>query len=242
MKLKLISDIHIEFHQDKGTSLIQEIMEGEFDILVLAGDIGNANTFPDTLRQFNSFGKPIVYVLGNHEAYHSSLTSNRENIAKLTTELPNLHHLENSATEILGQRFIGCTLWYPHPCNLDSDAWMSDFFHIGDNHRIHETAMASAAYLRENVTKSDIVVTHFLPHAKSIHPQYKGDKTNRYFLHNQDKVISKKQPKLWFHGHTHKSMDYTIDNTRVVCNPFGYINGAFDEPNPEFKANLIIEI
>jgi pyruvate carboxylase len=29
--------------------------------------------------------------------------------------------------------------------------------------------------------------------------------------------------KLWIHGHTHESMDYELNGTRVVCNPRGYL-------------------
>jgi len=31
------------------------------------------------------------------------------------------------------------------------------------------------------------------------------------------------QIKLWVHGHTHDPYDYVIGETRVVCNPRGYI-------------------
>jgi hypothetical protein len=28
---------------------------------------------------------------------------------------------------------------------------------------------------------------------------------------------------LWVHGHTHESLDYTVNGTRVFCNPRGYL-------------------
>jgi hypothetical protein len=37
---------------------------------------------------------------------------------------------------------------------------------------------------------------------------------------------------LWIHGHTHESVDYFVNSTRVVCNPRGYapmeLNESFD--------------
>ena len=31
------------------------------------------------------------------------------------------------------------------------------------------------------------------------------------------------QIKLWTHGHVHDDFDYMINETRVICNPRGYI-------------------
>ena len=46
---------------------------------------------------------------------------------------------------------------------------------------------------------------------------------------------------LWVHGHTHDSFDYTVDGTRVVCNPRGYAKAGVDE-NPRFDPDFIVEI
>jgi len=42
---------------------------------------------------------------------------------------------------------------------------------------------------------------------------------------------------LLLHGHVHRSLDYTIGNTRVVCNPKGYAN-----ENPHFDPAMIVEV
>ena len=52
-------------------------------------------------------------------------------------------------------------------------------------------------------------------------------------------MIEIKQPSLWLHGHTHESFDYNIKNTRVVCNPRGYINSP--DLNKSFNKDLIID-
>jgi hypothetical protein len=46
---------------------------------------------------------------------------------------------------------------------------------------------------------------------------------------------------LWVHGHTHDSFDYTLNGTRVVCNPRGYAKGGVNE-NPLFDPNLMVEV
>jgi Icc-related predicted phosphoesterase len=39
-------------------------------------------------------------------------------------------------------------------------------------------------------------------------------------------------PALWIHGHVHESFEYTIGQTKVACNPRGYVrygeNAGFD--------------
>jgi hypothetical protein len=49
-------------------------------------------------------------------------------------------------------------------------------------------------------------------------------------------------PSLWLHGHVHKSFDYTICNTRVVCNPRGYPGPNGTRENPNFDPTLTIEV
>ena len=46
---------------------------------------------------------------------------------------------------------------------------------------------------------------------------------------------------LWVHGHTHDSFDYTINGTRVVCNPRGYVIDGVNE-NARFDPDLVIAI
>ena len=39
----------------------------------------------------------------------------------------------------------------------------------------------------------------------------------------EDYIMDHPQIKLWTHGHTHERYDYMIGETRIVCNPRGYI-------------------
>jgi Icc-related predicted phosphoesterase len=71
-----------------------------------------------------------------------------------------------------------------------------------------------------------VVVGHHAPSQKSIHPQYANDTImNGGYSSNMDEFIEDHpQIRLWTHGHTHHNFDYVIGETRVVCNPRGYIN------------------
>lgn len=71
---------------------------------------------------------------------------------------------------------------------------------------------------------SYIVVGHHCPSELSVAPQYKGDLLNGAFRSSLDDFIeARPQIKVWIHGHTHVPFSYWIGDTRVYCNPRGYI-------------------
>jgi predicted phosphodiesterase len=71
---------------------------------------------------------------------------------------------------------------------------------------------------------SYIVVGHHCPSELSVAAQYKGDLLNGAFRSSLDDFIeARPQIRYWLHGHTHYNFNYWIGETRVVCNPRGYI-------------------
>jgi Icc-related predicted phosphoesterase len=69
-----------------------------------------------------------------------------------------------------------------------------------------------------------IVVGHHCPSELSVAEVYKGNLLNAAFRSGLDEFIqARPQIKLWLHGHTHYNFNYWIGETRVVCNPRGYI-------------------
>ena len=72
---------------------------------------------------------------------------------------------------------------------------------------------------------SYIVVGHHAPSSLSIAEQYKHDTLmNGAFRSELHEFIeARPQIKYWLHGHMHNNSNYWIGETRVVCNPRGYI-------------------
>lgn len=237
MKIRCVSDLHVDHHMDGGNAFFREIAEGDFDVLVVAGDLCGFASLHRALRSLlhAMLPRPVVYVLGNHEAYGAAWGDAVELAAKVQREMPNLHFLEKSWTEIQGQRFVGTTLWFPHQ---GPPAPWSDFAMVQSlTSVIGQEAQASARFLRSNVQPGDVVVTHFLPHPGSIAPRYAGSPTNRFFLHDLSPLVEEGGAAVWFHGHTHSSCAYKAGSTAVLCNPFGYARGLPGEPNPAFGAD-----
>jgi predicted phosphohydrolase len=100
MKLRILSDLHIEFADFTPPPT-------DADVTVLAGDIGVGMAALDWTH-LNFPEMPVVYVLGNHEYY-------RHDLALLgqmkKAALSNVHILENDCVVLEGVRFLGATLW-----------------------------------------------------------------------------------------------------------------------------------
>jgi hypothetical protein len=84
-----------------------------------------------------------------------------------------------------------------------------------------------------------VAVTHMGP-AESVEP---GDHSWLYGWSDlQHLMHGPLAPRYWLHGHVHKSLDYTIGDTRVICNPRGYPGPGGTRENPNFDPHLTIKV
>jgi Icc-related predicted phosphoesterase len=100
-RLHVLSDLHL----DSGPYQLAPNLE--FDILVAAGDIGPIEQAAPWLA---TVGKPVVWVLGNHERYGHDL-GDAVAKAKALTRGTQVHVLERDVLTLQGVRFVGATLW-----------------------------------------------------------------------------------------------------------------------------------
>lgn len=242
MKIRVLSDLHLEFYIDKGTEFIESLKVNDTDVLVLAGDITTYTAIEQCLSQFASKFPKVLYIHGNHEYYKARRNDVIEaTIAAVLKNNTNLYWLNRNVVTIDGVRFVGTTLWFPlNEQSLKHKNIINDFYCIEscDPWAFEENAK-NVKFLNDEVKIGDVVITHHLPSFKSVHQMYKGDPLNCYFVCEMDNLIIERQPVFWIHGHTHFSTDYKIENTRVVCNPHGYYSR---EINKSFDKNFTIEI
>jgi len=244
MRIRVHSDLHLEFKDWSPP-------KADADVVVLAGDIHvGVKGIEWARRSFPAI--PIVYVPGNHEFYG-------EHIHDLTQELVmegkrlGVDVLDGRSAVVSGVRFLGATLWTDFalgggdPRSVDramADArnGMYDFHVIryGDNRKFRPTDaraihLTQVRWLRRQLAEefggTTVVVTHHLPHRRSIHPKYEASNLNPGFVSDLSNLMGS-SVSLWIHGHTHESFDYVVNGTRVVCNPRGYapmeLNESFD--------------
>jgi hypothetical protein len=100
-RIHVISDVHLEFGRYELPADL------EFDILVASGDIGPVE---DAVAWLAKCGKPVVYVMGNHEYYGREFDEVLP-AARAAARGTRVHVLERNTVTIQGVRFLGTTLW-----------------------------------------------------------------------------------------------------------------------------------
>jgi predicted phosphodiesterase len=235
------------------------------DLVVLAGDFYTKNRcLPASFGGAReAFGCPVVAVLGNHEHYGGKVETTLEKMRPAAESL-GITLLEREETAVAGARVLGCTLWTDFRLFAGDDddlmkldagrcaAGLTDFRTIRvarDGYRRFRPKgagmlhLASVAWLRERLAVPfdgpTIVVTHHAPSKRSIPARYAEDTLSAAYASNLDQLVEETRPTLWVHGHVHDSCDYRIGDTRVVCNPRGYLPS---EPNPAFREDFVVEV
>jgi predicted MPP superfamily phosphohydrolase len=82
-----------------------------------------------------------------------------------------------------------------------------------------------------------VIVGHHAPSKLSTKPQYEKDVilNGAYSSDLSEFMLDHPQIKLWTHGHTHHEFEYVIGETKVVCNPRGYIGYEANATNFKLK-------
>jgi len=252
MKIKHIDDIHTEFHRDQGLDFVTSIVNpGDVDVLTLGGDIKTAKDTCDRLKPFTDEFPHVVYVLGNHDYYGGSAQQVHDDIREWveTNHVSNFYFLHNESKKIDNVTFHGTTLWVPNPgpgAHQIISRRMNDFVQITDlikdPYWLYKQNEDAVLFLADNIKEGDVVVTHHLPSAQLISPEYGGSDTNCAYHDNLDNLILRTKPKLWLHGHSHTSAQIKIGDTLCVRNPYGYfVDEYWSQTNSNFDYDLVLD-
>lgn len=271
MKLRIISDLHIDINKDYPLSYDDDVFT------VICGDISGyaENTISWIARNI----RHGVFVAGNHVAYSGKYTiqqSYQELERCFPLEEP-VSFLKNSCKIVDDVVFVGGTLWTnfrlgfdlkPDSTEKQLDEAVAyarrnmDLARIGMNdyrrNRMTDGFMSPENTLfwhydtRKYISdicdrypdKKIVVVTHHAPSAKSLDSRYVSDALNPCYASDMDRfILQNKNIVLWCHGHIHQHKDYMIGTTRILCNPRGYIAWERNgEQNTDFDKNLIVEV
>lgn len=237
MKIQLISDIHIELYPFQPEVL-------PVDLVILAGDIHTKGRGVQWAA--DTFGCPVLYVLGNHEYYGGHLD---KTLAKMRDEAAKTNGqvtiLERESVVIAGVRFLGATAWTDFSIHgerlysaLDAERVMSDYKKIRATTKYRKLIPSDTIRLNEQTrdwlrrelaapfSGKTVVVTHHAPCPLSI-PEWRRickDELNPAYANNWtgETFWSPEYIDLWVHGHIHQACDYVANGVRVVSNPRGY--------------------
>jgi predicted phosphodiesterase len=245
VKLHIVSDLHLEHDPD------WRLPATDADILILAGDTGPGLR---GLGAFFKYGKPVLYVPGNHEYYGENLPGLAAAM-RLYAKPAGITILDGDEAVIDDVRFLGTTLWTDF-CVLGAakqsqaiayaDKHLNDYIAIRNGDGGWLTAQQSSVLhvralnwlerkLAQPFAGTTVVVTHHAPHPNSIHERFAGHLLNGAFVSDLTRLMGKAP--LWIHGHTHNCFDYTVQGTRVIANPKGY-----GDENKAFRPDLVVEV
>jgi predicted phosphodiesterase len=264
LKIAICSDLHLEFSDiDIPNTQNANVLILSGDIM-LAERLAKPESkvgirFREFLERVSAAFPHVIYVAGNHEFYggyfHKSIDSLRTECAKYN----NIYFLENDTKIIDDVVFIGATVWTDmnrgDPITLHAVRdMMNDYQTIRNDQQGYipikpadtmERHRRTLSYFRlvlsENKDKKCVVVGHHSPSFLSCHPMYTHDYIMNGAYHSDlsEFILDHPQIQLWTHGHTHHPFDYTIETTRIVCNPRGYEGYEADTGwNPEFCVDL----
>ena len=269
MKIRLWSDLHLEFREYRYDHIFDPIWEepgaNKDQVLLLAGDIGCGILARHFVTEMCNHFKYVVMIPGNHEFYYHDFEQviadwrafGGQAVDNIMVEPgpENFHFLYNDTVVLDGVRFIGGTMWTDfdsaNPLAMGAaHRVMADYQEIRSRgeritpHFIiceHDKFMT---FLLEEFDKpfdgKTVVMTH---HSPGNEVRRRGRKIDNlgaaYFADLEQMVGWHNKSCLHVHGHTHQSFDYNINETRVICNPYGYWGHS---TNADFDSKLVIEI
>jgi len=267
MKIKVVSDLHLEFSDIN-------ITNNGCDVLILSGDIMVASKvlkpeseygirFRDFLKRCSFQFPHVVYVMGNHEFYSSGRWYDSiDTMREACGVHENIYMLERDTKIIDDVLFVGGTLWTdmnkydPLTMHAVRDMMMDYRAIVNDKkgyiplkpadtvERHRMTRDYIMHILDENKDKKCVVVGHHTPSFQSCAPEYAHDTLMNGAYHSslEEYILDRPQIKLWTHGHTHNCFDYMIGETRIVCNPRGYEQTYGYSESTGWNPDMIVEV
>jgi predicted phosphodiesterase len=251
MKIQPLSDLHLEFAPF-------DIPPTDAALIVLAGDIATGSDGIEWAKAWSEkLGKPIVYVLGNHEYYGHAFPDLAAECRRACDD-SHISLLENEAITVGDVRILGCTLWtdfrlfgsdYEEECMGTAEAQMMDYRAIkvrgGKKLRPRDTRQwhkRSRAWLEAELRKpwhgKTVVVTHHGAYRGVSHPHY-HDSGSAAFVSDLRALLARFSIDLWISGHTHASVDTELSGVRFISNQRGYPG---EQVPGGFKPDLVVTL
>jgi predicted phosphodiesterase len=252
MDLHILSDLHLE--SPKGYDFFT--IQPRAPYLALLGDIGNVVPHRDEilaflteqLRQF----KAVLFVPGNHEAYHStwektlSILEEFQEQVRRDSSLGEFVLLDRGVFCLPGTNtyILGCSLFshVPDESQAEVEMGLNDFYSIEDwtVAKHNDAHVRDLAWLNSQIAELDaqqhastiVILTHWSPsrHANVNDPRHAESRITSGYATDlaNEPCFTNGKVKVWAFGHTHYNCDVEIERgnaagkLRLVTNQRGY--------------------
>ena len=252
MKIKLVSDLHLEFSDVNITN------DNNCDVLILGGDIMIAQDLHDhpepantvdqaaiaagtglgrrqqAAQRFRDFFKRcsfqfphVIYIMGNHEFYNGKFYAGIDYMREECAKYPNVYMLEQDTKIIDDVVFVGGTLWTNmnrrDPLTMHAiEGMMNDFRIIRNDKRNYATMSALDVAIRHDKT---------LDYIKLIVQEHKDKKCVVVGHHSPSfqSVHPMYQAQTLMNGGYHSDLsEFIIDHPQIKLWTHGHTHHPFD--------------
>ena len=254
MKISLVSDVHLEFgdldfENDQGAEVL--ILSG--DICVAAdldvydprqSELGFARARSERIHEFfarccNRFPH-VIYIVGNHEYYHSDFATAFAHLKNVLGYLPRLHVLEKESITIDDVTFLCGTLWTDMN-QEDPDTlyrirdYMNDFRIIKDSRNpVHYKDPEGVFHTREGRFSPETSVEEHRAMLKFIEESIASNPTVKYVVvghHSPSKLSTHPQyaDQTMVNGAYSSNLDeFIMDHPQIRLWTHGHTHHEFD--------------
>ena len=238
MNFQFVSDLHLEFAQNKKLLSKKPILPVQ-ETLIIAGDLMPLiamDQHQDFLNFLSDHFKMTYWLPGNHEFYGSDLGMLPNSFEKSIRS--NVLLLNNRVKEIPDPagpiELIFSTLWSYIPANLTETVvnrvqdfkqiqWQGSPMTPQEYNQMHQNALDFLQTVMESKTARKMVISHHLPSFLNYPKKHENDPINACFASNLDDFIQKTAPNAWIFGHHHANIGpFSIGKTKLYTNQLGY--------------------
>ena len=250
MRIKLVSDLHLEF------SDINIQNDNNYDVLILGGDImvaqdlhdhpemdygmytninleslgrrqRKAQAYRDFLKRCSFQFPHVIYIMGNHEFYHGKFYAAIDYMREECAKFPNVYMLEQDTKIIDDVVFVGGTLWTNmnrrDPLTMHAiEGMMNDFRIIRNDYRSYAAMSALDVAIRHDKT---------LAYIKLIVEEHKDKKCVVVGHHSptfQSVHPSYAHETLMNGGYHSDLSEFILDHPQIVLWTHGHTHHPFD--------------
>ena len=250
MKLQYVSDLHLEFAENR-IYIEQHPLEVMGDVLLIAGDtayLDLPDSGKDTYSQYafwdwaSEHYQQVVACFGNHDFYgHYDLATLPDGYCKEIRS--NVQAYYNGVVHLNDIDIIVSTLWsHIEPYNAYmTERGVNDFYRIRYNgyrlssdtfNQEHERCLRFVKEaVEESRAKCKIVLTHHVPTGLCTALEFRDSVINGAFTVELGDYIAESGIDYWIYGHSHRNVEAQIDSTRILSNQLGYVSYAEHQTN-----------
>lgn len=256
MKIALASDVHLEFGD------LDIVNDQDAQVLILSGDICVATDLDMRDRRQTELGfarqrsemfheffercatnfPHVIYVMGNHEYYHSDFATALDEMRRKLAHLPNLYILEREVKTIDDVTFIGGTLWTDmnnsDPLTLYHMRTMMNDFRVIQNSAVPVHFRSQEGEFKTRVAKfsaEDAVAEHVkMKQYIEVTTAMLGKNPNKYVVVGHHSPSRQSTHEMYAHdtimngGYSSNLDEFIMDHPEIRLWTHGHTHHSFD--------------